>query len=168
MVPSCPHLFLLSLLLFVSSPVAASNRVSASPTNDTNALTSQFGALRFFLSAAADSSINEVNLAPLTSYLATLDYSSFQVRCHSLINCHDTRVYNAYKQQHLPLTSGTAPLHRGQPLPNYCLQHRLNHLAKYRIDKLRPVRLHGLSPCRRHSFRRSFIVQRGSRRRGVV
>ncbi|EEA24760.1 hypothetical protein TMatcc_007861 [Talaromyces marneffei ATCC 18224] len=78
MVPSCPHLFLLSLLLFVSSPVAASNRVSASPTNDTNALTSQFGALRFFLSAAADSSINEVNLAPLTSYLATLDYSSFQ------------------------------------------------------------------------------------------
>ncbi|KAF3407888.1 E3 ubiquitin-protein ligase RNF13 [Talaromyces pinophilus] len=75
MISFCPHL--LFLLLLVSS-VAASNSVTASPTNDTNALTQQFGSLRFFLSATTNSSVNEVNLAPLTSTLATLDYSSFQ------------------------------------------------------------------------------------------
>jgi hypothetical protein len=76
MISFCPHL--LFLLLLVSS-VAASNSVTASPTNDTNALTQQFGSLRFFLSATTNSSVKEVNLAPLTSTLATLDYSSFQV-----------------------------------------------------------------------------------------
>jgi hypothetical protein len=157
----------LSFFLFVSS-VAASNSVTASPTNDTNALTQQFGSLRFFLSAATNSSVNEVNLAPLTSSLATLDYSSFQVCC----NCHHTQCVScvaastAYKR--LPLTSGTALLHPGHPLPNHRIQHRLNHHPKHCIDKLRPVRLHGLPPCRRDRFRRSFIIQRGSRRRDLV
>lgn len=76
MIPFFPHL--LYLLLLVSS-VAASNSVTASPTNNTNALTQQFGSLRFFLSAAINSSVDLVNLAPLTSNLATLDYSTFQV-----------------------------------------------------------------------------------------
>lgn len=71
----CPHL----LFLLLVSAVAASNSVTASPTNDTNALTQQFGSLRFFLSAATNSSVNEINLAPLTSTLGTLDYISFQV-----------------------------------------------------------------------------------------
>ncbi|KUL89012.1 hypothetical protein ZTR_06008 [Talaromyces verruculosus] len=75
MISFCPHLLFLVLLV---SSVAASNSVAASPTNDTNALTQQFGSLRFFLSATTNSSVNEVNLAPLTSTLATLDYSSFQ------------------------------------------------------------------------------------------
>ncbi|KAF5015399.1 hypothetical protein F66182_13288, partial [Fusarium sp. NRRL 66182] len=75
MIPFFPHL--LYLLLLVSS-VAASNSVTASPTNNTNALTQQFGSLRFFLSAAINSSVDLVNLAPLTSNLATLDYSTFQ------------------------------------------------------------------------------------------
>lgn len=95
MISFCPHLLVLSFFLFVSS-VAASNSVTASPTNDTNALTQQFGALRFFLSAATNSSVNEVNLAPLTSSLATLDYSSFQVCC----NCHHTQCVSRVHSVH--------------------------------------------------------------------
>lgn len=86
----CPHLL---ILLFVSS-VAASNSVTASPTNDTNALTNQFGSLRFSLSDSTE----EVNLAPLTSTLATLDYSSFQVcvTCDTPGVSSVERAYNAY------------------------------------------------------------------------
>lgn len=73
MISFCPHLL---FLVFLSvSAVAASSSVTASPTNTTQ----QLGSLRFFLSAPTNSSGNEINLAPLTSSLATLDYSSFQV-----------------------------------------------------------------------------------------
>lgn len=98
MIPFSPHL--LCLFLLVSS-VAASNSVTATPTNDTNALTQQFGSLRFLLNAATDSSVDVVNLAPLTSTLATLDYSSFQVcRDSYYTQCaywHRHEAYNAFR-----------------------------------------------------------------------
>ncbi|EED18541.1 RING finger domain protein, putative [Talaromyces stipitatus ATCC 10500] len=83
MIPMIPYLFslhnfpfcLVSLLVFFTVRVSAANIVSANPTNDTNALTRQFGPLRFFLSG---SSADRISLAPLTNNLRTLDYSSFQ------------------------------------------------------------------------------------------
>lgn len=70
-------LLLLPLLLV---RVSASPSITASPTNDTLALTQNVGNLRFILNDTQTPFSTAINLAPLLPSLAELDYQQFQVR----------------------------------------------------------------------------------------
>lgn len=70
---------LLVVPLVLLRPAAASSvTVSASPSNDTIALTQQYGSLRWLLTDSQNAFSTQIGLAPLTQPLATLDDQDFQ------------------------------------------------------------------------------------------